>query len=828
MTCAACQNAVEKSVGKLESVQDVSVNLLTGDMTVDTQKDAREDIIAAVRSAGYDVEETKDVEKKEFSGEDEELKKDFFISLIFLIPLFYIAMGPMVGLPSFPFFSGIKNSLILALSQCLLTIPILIINRRFYKSGFKSLFHGQPNMDSLVALGSGAAFIYGLFVIYQLAYGFSYGDSQRIHQYAHDLYFESAGMILTLITMGKWLEARAKRKTTKAIDGLMDLTPDQAVVRREGQEMAIDVEDILLEDIVLIKPGQAIPVDGIITKGKTSVDESSLTGESLPVDKEEGDQVLAATINKESYLEVRASKVGKDTAISKIIELVKDANATKAPIAKLADKIASVFVPSVLAISFVTFLVWIFLGYSLEFALAKMIAVLVISCPCALGLATPVAIMVSTGLGAKKGILFKNAQALEELHKVDVVFLDKTGTITQGEPQVVDWIDYGGLKEAAGFLALLESKSEHPLAKAVVDYLADQEVVQEDVDFENILGQGLVGNFSWGKLLVGNKKLMDQFGVEIQHLEDLEKLSKEGKTVLYVAKEENFLGALTLADQVKKESKEALDQMKARGLKTVMLTGDNALTAKAIGKTLALDEIVAGIFPDEKEKQVRKAQEEKTVAMIGDGINDAPALARAQVGVAIGAGTDIAIDSADLVLMHSELSDFVYAWDLSGATIKNIKQNLFWAFFYNVIGIPIAAGVFYLPFGLSLNPMLAALAMSLSSIFVVTNALRLNAFKVNKEPIKSEIKKDPKLLDVEENPYQEMEREEKMNKIVLKIEGMSCEHCQKRVKEALESLEGVSAKVSLEEKNAEVTYPDEVSIKELKDAVAEAGYQVVS
>ena len=828
MTCSACQNAVEKSVGSVKGVESVSVNLLTGDMLVEGQGDLRQEVVRAVQAAGYGVKDPagQGAPAKEDPAED--LKTFFLSSLIFLIPLFYIAMGPMMGLPTFSFFQGMQNSLILALSQCLLTLPILILNRRYFISGFKALVHRRPTMDSLVAVGSGAAFLYGLFVIYQLAYGFSYQDMARIDRYHHDLYFESAGMILTLITMGKWLEARAKSKTTGAIDQLMDLTPDLATVRREGVEETIPLDQVRLGDLVLIKPGQSIPVDGVIVKGQTTVDQSSLTGESLPVDKGVQDQVLAATINLESYIEVQVDRVGEETTINKIIALVKDANASKAPIAKLADEISAIFVPAVMAISLLTFFVWIFLGYGLEFALGKMIAVLVISCPCALGLATPVAIMVGTGMGAKKGILFKNAEALEELHKVKGVFLDKTGTITQGQPQVVDWIDYGGLDGEKERIALLEGQSEHPLAKALVDYLPEVQGEKEDFDFQNILGQGLVGDFASGRLLLGNKKLMDAFSIEVQDLKDLEGLSREGKTLLYVAKEGKFLGAVALADQIKEGSKEAIDQLRARGLKTVMLTGDHALTAQAIAKDLALDEIVAGIFPDQKEGQVRQGQKLGKVAMVGDGINDAPALARAEVGVAIGAGTDIAIDSADVVLMHSDLGDFVYAWDLSAATVKNIKENLFWAFFYNVIGIPIAAGVFYRAFSLSLSPMIAAFAMSMSSLFVVTNALRLNAFKSKTLPVDQESRPASLVQEGHDEKIEKIERKDSMNQIVLKVEGMACGHCKKRVEEALGALEGVKGEVSLEEKQVTISYPDEVSVKDLKDAIQEAGYEVVS
>lgn len=835
MTCSACQNAVQKSVKKLDNIDEVEVNLITGDMVVTGTNIKRDQVVAAVKDAGYGI--GNEEKKEEESGtsfldqEKEVLRNRLLASFVFLIPLFYIAMGPMIGLPSLPILEGQQNALILALVQLFLTIPILFINRKFFWGGYQSLRHKSPTMDALVALGSGAAFIYGLFVIFQLAYGFSYQDMDRVHRYAHDLYFESAGMILTLITMGKYLEARAKAKTGSALEGLMDLRPKEALVRREGVESLVPYEDIREGDILLIKPGQSIPVDAIIIKGHTAVDESAITGESLPVDKSLGDKVIGATINQESYIEARAYRVGKDTTISKIIDLVKEAGASKAPIAKLADQISAVFVPAVIAISILTFIVWMVSGAGLEFALGKMIAVLVISCPCALGLATPVAIMVGTGQGAKHGILFKNAECLERLHKIQGIYLDKTGTITQGNPSVTDELDLGGLDQVKDLVYSLEKQSEHPLSKAILNYLAKeaQEVPLEK--FENSLGQGLIGTFKEGTLLVGNEKLLRAHGVEDFHPEDFSSYKEEGKTALYVALDKKLLGVLAVADQIKEGSKEALDQLALRGLKTVMVTGDHELTAKAMAKNLSLDEVYAGIFPEEKDAIIQKGQEEGPLAMVGDGINDAPALTRADVGIAIGAGTDIAMESADLVLMKSDLMDVVTAWDLSGASLKNIKENLFWAFFYNIIGIPIAAGVFYPRFGLSLNPMLAALAMSLSSVFVVTNALRLNFFKPRrlKGPLPE---KETRLAHLKEEENQEEKREESkeetMNKLELKVNGMSCGHCQKRVEDALNALEGVKAKVNLEEGKADISYPDEVSIKDLKDAVKNAGYQVES
>ena len=644
----------------------------------------------------------------------------------------YIAMGSMMGLPQPSFLSGIENILNLAIAQMLLTIPVMIINSHFFKNGFKTLFKLSPNMDSLIAIGSGSAFLYGVFAIFRISTGFGHGDLELVNRYAHDFYFESAAMILTLITLGKYLESKAKRKTSSAINSLMDLTPQRAIVERDGIQKEIDVSEISIGEIIIVKPGSNIPVDGVIIDGNTSIDESALTGESIPVEKTVNDKVLAATTNKAGFFKFRATLIGEDTTISKIIELVEDANTTKAPIAKMADKIAGVFVPVVILIALVTAVYW---GIKSDFetALSMAISVLVISCPCALGLATPVAIMVGTGIGAKLGILFKSAESLENLHNTDVVLLDKTGTITKGVPSVVD-IEVDGIdkEDFVKIAASLEKKSEHPLAKAIVKYAEENNIeILEAKNFTTLTGMGVFGEIDGNIYITGNLKLMNEEEINTEKfINRADEYANKGYTPIYFADEEKIIGVIALQDTIKETSKDAIKKLKKLGKTVAMVTGDNEKTANAIGKSLELDKIYAEVMPEDKEKIVRKYQDEgKKVAFVGDGINDAPALARSEIGVAIGAGTDIAIESADVVLIKSELFDLVNAIKLSDATIRNIKQNLFWAFFYNIIGIPIAAGVFYTSFGLKLNPMIGALAMSFSSVFVVTNALRLNLFK---------------------------------------------------------------------------------------------------
>ena len=743
MTCSACQLAVEKGVKKLDGIDRADVNLLYNSLVVEYDEDklSEEDILKAVSDAGYSaissssekgvnkkVENKIDIYEEELKEKQKQLKWSF----LFLIPLMYIAMGSMMGLPQPSFLSGIENILNLAIAQMLLTIPVMIINSHFFKNGFKTLFKLSPNMDSLIAIGSGSAFLYGVFAIFRISTGFGHGDLELVNRYAHDFYFESAAMILTLITLGKYLESKAKRKTSSAINSLMDLTPQRAIVERDGIQKEIDVSEISIGEIIIVKPGSNIPVDGVIIDGNTSIDESALTGESIPVEKTVNDKVLAATTNKAGFFKFRATLIGEDTTISKIIELVEDANTTKAPIAKMADKIAGVFVPVVILIALVTAVYW---GIKSDFetALSMAISVLVISCPCALGLATPVAIMVGTGIGAKLGILFKSAESLENLHNTDVVLLDKTGTITKGVPSVVD-IEVDGIdkEDFVKIAASLEKKSEHPLAKAIVKYAEENNIeILEAKNFTTLTGMGIFGEIDGNIYITGNLKLMNEEEINTEKfINRADEYANKGYTPIYFADEEKIIGVIALQDTIKETSKDAIKKLKKLGKTVAMVTGDNEKTANAIGKSLELDKIYAEVMPEDKEKIVRKYQDEgKKVAFVGDGINDAPALARSEIGVAIGAGTDIAIESADVVLIKSELFDLVNAIKLSDATIRNIKQNLFWAFFYNIIGIPIAAGVFYTSFGLKLNPMIGALAMSFSSVFVVTNALRLNLFK---------------------------------------------------------------------------------------------------
>lgn len=832
MTCSACSAHVEKSVSKLEGVQCVNVNLLQNSMVVEYDDNAlgTTDIIHAVESGGYGASvqgenKTQEAPKNVAAEEMHHMKRRLIASFCFLIPLFYISMGHMMGAPLPAILLGDENVMIFALTQLFLTIPVLIINKKYYVVGFKALWNKAPNMDSLIALGSAASVVYSVFAIYSMAYAMGHGDLMTAHHYGMELYFESAAMILTLITVGKYMETRSKGKTSEAISKLMDLAPKTATVLRNGVEQEIPVEEVVTGDTIIVKPGQRIPVDGKIMEGFSAVDESAITGESIPVEKQVGDTVIGATVNKSGYFRMTATRVGKDTTLSQIIALVEEAGASKAPIAKLADKVSGVFVPVVITIAVLAAVIWFVAGNQpFSFALSIGIAVLVISCPCALGLATPTAIMVGTGKGAEYGILVKSAESLEIAHQVQTVVLDKTGTLTEGKPVVTDVVLAKGilrnrlLKQAAA----VEALSEHPLAEAVVAYAKEKEVAFEKA--ENLTataGQGVEADVAGKHILAGNLKMMQERGIQLGEWEaKAVDLAEAGKTPLFFAENETFLGIVALADTLKPTSKAAVDAFHQMGIEVVMLTGDNKRTAEAIAKELDI-QVIAEVLPQDKEREVRRLQEQgKKVAMIGDGINDAPALMRADVGVAIGAGTDVAMESADIILMKSDLMDAVTAIELSHATIRNIKENLFWAFFYNACGIPLAAGVFYPLLEWKLNPMFAAAAMSFSSAFVVGNALRLRLFRPKYAKTTTALPKE----DIQKEPTQ---KEEIGMKKVLKIEGMMCNHCTGRVEKALNDLDGVTAEVSLEGKSATVTLSKEVSDETLVQTVTDAGYEVV-
>ena len=848
MTCSACSSRVEKCVSKLEGVKEVSVNLLTNSMQVEFNDAVIQEqgIIDAVVHAGYGA--SVQGKKETFSGKQktrkegtdpvkehlEYMKKRTIWSFIFLIPLMYVSMGHMIGLPLPGFLHGTVNAVGFAMTQFLLCIPVIYINRAYYTKGFSTLFHGAPNMDTLIAVGSTASLVYGIFAIYRMGHGLGVQDLELVNRYLHDLYFESAVMILALINIGKYLEARSKGKTSEAINKLMDLAPKTAFVERDGGVVEIPAEGIQIGDILQVKPGSSVPADGVVLEGTTSIDEAAITGESIPVQKMPGDQVIAATMNKTGFFRMKASKVGDDTTFSQIIHLVEDASASKAPIAKIADKIAGVFVPIVMTIALITAVVWILSGADFEFALSCAISVLVISCPCALGLATPVAIMVGTGKGAENGILIKSGEALEVTHNIQSVVLDKTGTITQGKPVVTDI--YGVKTDSTELLkiaAAMEKKSEHPLAEAVLAKAAEEDIsLPEASEFSAVAGMGIEAVIEGKKYYAGNLRLMKEKNISCAGIEDyLETLTGEGKTPLLFAAEKELLGVIGAADVVKPTSAQAIRELKKMGIQVIMLTGDNERTAKAIQRQLDIDTVIAEVLPQDKEREVAKLQESgRKVAMVGDGINDAPALARADVGIAIGAGTDVAIESADIVLMKNDLLDVVTAVGLSKAVIRNIKENLFWAFFYNVCGIPLAAGVFYTAFGLRLSPMFGAAAMSLSSLFVVSNALRLRFFHVLKKPQQEE-----NIRSAEVNTEQTVntaakaaDNKEEMNMYTMKIEGMMCPHCQAAVTKALNGIEGVKAEVNLEKKEAYVEAPDSVSKEDLTKAVVDAGYEVVS
>lgn len=746
MTCSACSASVEKAVGKMEGVSAVNVNLLANSMVVEYDESLLEagSIVSAVKDAGYSAaidsgtkSQVQESATNQVQDEIDEMKHRTIVSMAFMVVLFYVAMGPMIGIPIPSFLVGLENAATMALTQFLLTLPVLYVNRQYFQTGFKTLWRRNPNMDSLIAIGSGAAVAYGVFALFRIVYGLGHGDLELVSHYSSDLYFESAAMILALITLGKYLEARSKGRTSDAIGKLIDLAPKVATVVRAGQEVEVPVAELVEGDIIVIKPGQSIPVDGVIVEGNSAVDESALTGESIPVAKAVGDKVISATINKAGSFKFEATRIGDDTTLAQIIRLVEEASSSKAPIAKLADKISGIFVPVVIVIAIAAFIVWLLLGYPFEFALTIAVAVLVISCPCALGLATPVAIMVGTGQGALHGILIKSAESLETAHSVDTVVLDKTGTITEGKPQVTDIIPGPSLTELELLTigASLEKPSEHPLAEAIVTRAQDDNIQLENVsDFLAVPGKGIQANLKEQGYLAGNLAFMHENNIELGEFEDsADKLAEQGKTPMYFADRKEVLGIIAVADVVKPSSKKAIQELSNLGIDVVMLTGDNKRTAEAIRRELGIGTAIAEVLPEDKEREIRNLQEEgKTVAMVGDGINDAPALARANVGIAIGAGTDVAIESADIVLMKNDLLDVPTAIKLSKATLRNIKQNLFWAFFYNSLGIPLAAGLLYPFFGWRLSPMYAAAAMSLSSIFVVSNALRLRRFKPNK------------------------------------------------------------------------------------------------
>lgn len=834
MSCAACSARVEKAVSKVPGVTACSVSLLINSMGVEGTASPQE-IIQAVEHAGYGASQKGGGAKAPATAEAEEalvdhetpiLKRRLIASLIFLVMLMYFSMGHMMwGWPLPSFYEG--NHVAMGLTQMLLTIIVMVINQKFFISGFTSLLHQAPNMDTLVALGATAAFGYSTYALFAMTAAQVAGDFAGVMKYMMDFYFESAAMILTLITVGKVLEARAKGKTTDALKGLMKLAPKTATLLRNGQEVKVPIEQVQTGDIFVVRPGENIPVDGVVEEGSSAVNESALTGESIPVDKAAGDSVSAATLNQSGFLRCRATRVGEDTTLSQIIQMVSDAAATKAPIAKIADKVSGVFVPVVITIAVVTTAVWLLLGHDVGFSLARGISVLVISCPCALGLATPVAIMVGNGMGAKNGILFKNAVSLENAGRTQIVALDKTGTITAGEPKVTDILPASDVKEK-DLLCLavsLEQKSEHPLARAILQCGEEKQITPgEATDFQALAGNGLVASCKGEMLYGGNYAFISRkLTVPKQLQEAAENLAQAGKTPLFFAQGKQLLGIIAVADVIKEDSPQAIQELRNMGIQVVMLTGDNERTAQAIAKQAGVDHVVAGVLPDGKEAVIRKLKEHGKVAMVGDGINDAPALTRADLGIAIGAGTDVAIDAADVVLMKSRLSDVPAAIRLSRVTLRNIHQNLFWAFIYNTIGIPLAAGVF-IPLGLTLNPMFAAAAMSLSSFCVVTNALRLNLFKLH--DASQDKKRDPVSICLETAKIQPKKEQEIMEK-TLTIEGMMCTHCEARVKKALEALENVTqAQVSHEKGTAVVTLSADVPNDTLKQAVEAQDYPV--
>lgn len=828
MTCSACSARIEKGVSKLDGVEGVSVNLLTNSMTVtfDASRTGTGEIVKKTEDLGYGASARLPAAEKRAGrpadaslSEAASMRARLVVSLAFTIPLFYLSMGEMLGWPLPGFLSGMENAMAYAFTLFLLTLPVVLAGRKYFQIGFKNLFRFSPNMDSLIAIGSGAAFLYGIFAIYKIAWGFGWGDMETVHKFSMDLYFESAAVILTLITLGKFFEARAKNRTSDAIAKLMNLAPKTATVWRGGAETEVPIEDVEAGDVLIVRAGASVPVDGVVTEGYASVDESAITGESLPVEKNPGDRVTGGTVSSAGYFKMEAKAVGEDTALAKIIRLVEDATSSKAPIAKLADRVSGIFVPVVIAIAAVSAAVWLMLGQSVEFALTVGISVLVISCPCALGLATPTAIMVGTGKGASNGILIKSAEALETLQTVDTVVLDKTGTVTEGTPVVTDILPAGaGEDELLSLAASIEKMSGHPLASPIIKRAeASGAVLREVSGYELIPGRGISGTIDGERICGGNRAMMEELGVDIaagalaKDAEDA--FADEGKTVLYFSRGAELVGLIAVADTVKPTSGEAVEGLYRMGLDVVMLTGDNKRTAEAIRRQVGLKHVAAEVLPEDKEREIRALRDAgKKVAMVGDGINDAPALARADVGIAIGAGTDIAIDSADIVLMKSDLRDVVTAIRLSRAVMRNIRQNLFWAFIYNIIGIPVAAGVFYGAFGWLLSPMIAAAAMSFSSVSVVANALRLGFFKPENE---------------DANKHHNEGNVGAMTK-TLKIEGMSCMHCVGAVNKALSAVEGVGGvTVDLEGKSAVVQITGAVTDDALRAAVDEAGFEVV-
>ena len=835
MSCAACSSRVEKAVSKVPGVTSCSVSLLTNSMGVEGTASEQE-IIKAVADAGYGASKKEEGAAKTQSssasaGEDmlkdrttPALKKRLIASLGFLIVLMYFSMGHMMwGWPVPGFMKD--NHVMMGLLQMLLTIAVMVINQKFFISGFKGLIHRAPNMDTLVALGSGASFVYSTYALFAMTDAQMHGDMDAVMSYMHDFYFESAAMILALITVGKMLEARSKGKTTDALKGLMKLAPKTAVVIRGEKEVQVSIEQVQKGDCFVVKPGENIPVDGEVIEGNSAVNESALTGESIPVDKAVGDKVSAATVNQSGYLKCRATRVGEDTTLSQIIQMVSDAAATKAPIAKIADRVSGVFVPTVITIAVITIIVWLIAGQSIGFALSRGIAVLVISCPCALGLATPVAIMVGNGMGARNGIMFKTAVSLEETGKMQIVALDKTGTITSGEPKVTDIIPAAGVTEDTllKYAYALENKSEHPLARAILEKAKEENAgIEEVTGFQALPGNGLTAILDGHTLYGGNHTFISsKVSVDGDIQKKAEKLAEAGKTPLFFGNEDRLLGVIAVADVIKEDSPQAIKELQNMGIHVVMLTGDNERTAKAIGQQAGVDEVIAGVLPEGKEQVIRKLKEKGKVAMVGDGINDAPALTRADMGIAIGAGTDVAIDAADVVLMKSRLSDVPAAIRMSRATLRNIHENLFWAFFYNIIGIPLAAGVWYPLFGWKLNPMFGAAAMSLSSFCVVSNALRLNLFKMY------DASKDKKLKAKKEK--KRSKKEDKTMKKIMHIEGMMCGHCEAAVKKALEALPQVDeAVVSHEAGTAELTLNAEIADDVLKKTVEDKDYTVTS
>lgn len=835
MSCAACSSRVEKAVSKVPGVTSCSVSLLTNSMGVEGTASEQE-IIKAVADAGYGASKkgegaAKTQSSSASAGEDmlkdrttPALKKRLIASLGFLIVLMYFSMGHMMwGWPVPGFMKD--NHVMMGLLQMLLTIAVMVINQKFFISGFKGMIHRAPNMDTLVALGSGASFVYSTYALFAMTDAQMRGDMDAVMSYMHDFYFESAAMILALITVGKMLEARSKGKTTDALKGLMKLAPKTAVVIRGEKEVQVSIEQVQKGDCFVVKPGENIPVDGEVIEGNSAVNESALTGESIPVDKAVGDKVSAATVNQSGYLKCRATRVGEDTTLSQIIQMVSDAAATKAPIAKIADRVSGVFVPMVITIAVLTIIVWLIAGQSIGFALSRGIAVLVISCPCALGLATPVAIMVGNGMGARNGIMFKTAVSLEETGKMQIVALDKTGTITSGEPKVTDIIPAAGVTEDTLLKCAyaLENKSEHPLARAILENAKEENAgIEEVTGFQALPGNGLTAILDGHTLYGGNHTFISsKVSVDGDIQKKAEKLAEAGKTPLFFGNEDRLLGVIAVADVIKEDSPQAIKELQNMGIHVVMLTGDNERTAKAIGQQAGVDEVIAGVLPEGKEQVIRKLKEKGKVAMVGDGINDAPALTRADMGIAIGAGTDVAIDAADVVLMKSRLSDVPAAIRMSRATLRNIHENLFWAFFYNIIGIPLAAGVWYPLFGWKLNPMFGAAAMSLSSFCVVSNALRLNLFKMY------DASKDKKLKAKKEK--KRSKKEDKTMKKIMHIEGMMCGHCEAAVKKALEALPQVDeAVVSHETGTAELTLNAEIADDVLKKTVEDKDYTVTS